>query len=494
MSSSDHLLCMASSVIQSHSARLAWSLLIYIFILLLSLRLLLPVLLAVFIPALSISSVRPFSIGHISWRSPSKSGPRSQWRKAKGDCINVTVGRIGLRCGWGGRTDKRAAGCARGTGWIILRVQQVKIVVPRAWIVTPAPHREPPSSPPLHPPASPSRLASLARSCLPLLTLFAIEISFELVIEQALLLEGTISGGTRITKAGKENRFAGWMALDGVRVLEVPPAPTQHDVTEAKHQSPSPPRPPLWPALHITERFSVVASAPLRPLLLASDSEIEGLARASIKVSVAFEEGSEGVHVRVHELKRIVAAVYDIAREARKRAEAAGLAPKTPSQTDLDEDETRGELSAQAQVTSGEEKNDATVSPLVYLRCVELSLPLFLISAHYNTPTHIVAASPSTPLPKSVAFAFTVKAVRGKLWLGGTSDDKDVKKEHKDWIGKERALAVGASFEWGEIEGRVKSDASEGLFLIPFLLLRSNIVTYFLMLFVSIHRGNLAGF
>ena len=167
-----------------------------------------------------------------------------------------------------------------------------------------------------------------------------------------------------------------------------------------------------------------------------------------MRLKVTFGEGEagdgEGVHVRIHELKRIVLSAEEVGRERSQM-----LAKHRPVQReDQDQEHVRSP--------------PRTTPPLHYLRSVELSLPLFVLSAHYHTPLHILAASPKRPLPTSVAFAWTVKNAQGMVTMGGTTDD--IAKEHSQFLGRGRALGVGAKLSWEEIEGRIKIDGTEGLF------------------------------
>ncbi|KAI5479861.1 hypothetical protein MNV49_002419 [Pseudohyphozyma bogoriensis] len=423
----------------------------YTVIAVVSLRILVSFLLAVLCPALSIASIGLFSIGNITWRSPSKS--KRNGKSADEDRITVKVGRVGWGCAMGGWRRKRKDGCAASSAWLVLKVSNVRVTIPKSWIVNPSAPKPPRPSrahhdDDQHRPKPPSRLLSLLPSLFPFLSLFAIEIAFELQVETALSVRGTLSAGTSLTRSRDlGTRLASWLALDGFRVVEVPPKPNDK-VAQPRHKGPSPPTPKLWPAVEIKERVSIVASAPFGPEMVGGGGR--GLGRASVNVAVVFGKGLEGVHVRVHELKRILRSVEDLQREKRR---AAGPMPRL---------EEESEAKDGAQSTKITPKEDAPPTALFFLRTVELTLPLVVISAHYNTPIHVLAASQSNrPLPQSVAFALTVKDVAGKVWLGGTSDDAEMLETHRAWMGRERELACGAKFEWREIVGRIKADGSE---------------------------------
>lgn len=239
----------------------------------------------------------------------------------------------------------------------------------------------------------------------PLVRFVELEVEFGIELRGVLKVSGIISAGAEVGRAQEEGRrVGGWVGLEKLRVVELGAG--------------------ALPALEVRERVTLGAKA------LVRDGEVKG----GVEVEVLFGEGTEGVHVRVHELRRVL----DSLEEARG-------SDRRPTRR----------------------KDDARINLLSFLHSISIRLPLFLLSAHYNTPPHIHASCPNRPLPLSVAFAFTVRGVSGKLVMGGTTDGASARREHVEWLGKERELGVWARFGWEEIEGRVKADGSEGAFLLP---------------------------
>lgn len=453
-----------------HAASLAG----YALLALLSLRVLLPILLRLFAPRLSVGRLSPFGVGDISYTSD-LGGSTPQER------IRVHVGRVGWSC-WGSKT------CSKG--WFVLKLTEVRITIPRAALLTPP---RSPAPRPLHQqsaaapqqdesPASHgtiasilhlinsrllrpalNRLSAVASTLSSALVLFAVQIDFTIELEGTMQATGTLSGGVEVgghLHAGKsttsasssahdlrETRLGGWLALGNVEIHEhrLPPGP----------QAPSTPPTPRLPALAMRERLVLSLSAPLGPAggfaaLVSSKGRSFRAKGASVRVGITFGEGEvgdgEGVHVRIHELKRIVLSAEAVGRDrTRILSEHRARVEERPT-IDYEEDPRPGKPSL-----------------LHFLRSVELSLPLFVLSAHYHTPLHILAASPKRPLPQSVAFAWTVKSVQAKLSMSGTSED--IAKEHSQFLGRGRKLGMGARLAWEEIEGRIKVDGSEGEWL-----------------------------
>lgn len=194
-------------------------------------------------------------------------------------------------------------------------------------------------------------------------------------------------------------------------------------------------------ALWMKERMVVKGSAPLDATtgiggLLSSKGGCFSAGKASILAEISFTEGKEGVHLRVYEIKRILGSIQDTLL-ARKKIRL----PIEKDENDL--------------ISEGE-------NLFFYLKSISLNLPKFIISAHYDTPIHILAISPHRPLPQSVGFVLTIHGIEGKITMGGMTDGEGIKKDHAIWFGKSRELGVTAKFGWKEIEGRINIDGSEG--------------------------------
>ncbi|KAM0751839.1 hypothetical protein T439DRAFT_325030 [Meredithblackwellia eburnea MCA 4105] len=161
-------------------------------------------------------------------------------------------------------------------------------------------------------------------------------------------------------------------------------------------------------------------------------------------VQVAFGKGDEGVHVRVHELKRILRALEEVRGSPTASPDVDGVEQKRK------EEPTPHPLAAFLSSTGA--------PPLTF----SLSLPLFVLSAHYTTPPHVLSMSTKDkPLPHSVAFALTVKDVHTKVKIGGTTEDEFIDECHRSWLGKERHVGFRAEVGWREIAGRIRVDGSQ---------------------------------
>lgn len=339
---------------------------------LLLLPLLILLLLPTLFPALRIRAITPISLHHLSYRPPS---------------LRLDIARFG----WSLRRQRN--------GWLVLRLSGVKLMLPRGFFASPRP-----SSRTTPPPTSRHSFGPVARRIsevlAPLVAVLAVEIEFVVELEGMLALSGIVSAGGEVGRSRAEGRrVGGWIALERLSIVEL----------EKKG---------ALPALEVREKVEVGGKA------LLGEGGVGG-----VELAVEFGEGSEGLHLRVHELGRVLESLEEL---------------------------------RQAPTTTGR-KDDAT-TPLSFLRSISLRLPLVGLSAHYHTPPHILASTPNRPLPLSVAFALTVRGVEGKLVMGGTTDGATVRREHVEWLGKGRELGVRAKFGWEEIEGRVKADGSEGSF------------------------------
>lgn len=440
----------------------------YAVVFLLSLRLLLPVILYLFTPSLRIGSLSPFGLGNIVW-TPPWGGERSEER------VRIEVGRVSVSI-LGSKSSAK--------GWFVLKLSRVRIVVPRAAVLAvpnrpekskkngSAKHRIPrdPQGPPKSPHGIARRLAwfiqrrlihpavfrvnKVVSTLTSALVLFAVSVDFTLEVEQTLSATGVLSAGVEVGGALRPpkdsslpdddltTRLGVWVGLSNLNVLEWQARPDIDVVAR--------PTGALLPALTLKEQLVVSMSAPLGPRhgllsLIVRRGKNFAMTRSSVRVAVELRQSKTATaddmcaHVRVYELARVTSSVEALARERKDTR---------PSAENSGEGEQAG-----ARAPSDE------VSPLVYLRSIELTIPSFMVSAHYTTPLHILAASPKRPLPQSVSFAGTIRGLYGKLLLGGRSEL--VKREHLHWLGKGRTLGLGGRLFWEELEGRVKIDGHE---------------------------------
>lgn len=262
------------------------------------------------------------------------------------------------------------------------------------------------------------------------LSIFALEIGFSIEVEGVLLAEGILTAGIQ-SMEGSGSRVGAWIGLEKLRISE---GGVERGLS----------------GLSMKERMVISGSAPLDPT-----SGLEGLIRtrgscytptqASLEVDVKFE-GEKGVHLRYHEIGEIAERVQDLLSERKSRLRLA------------EENETPSEYG-----DVGEHLAASPLSnPINYLRSLSLSLPRIVVSAHYTTPSEIIAVCPNRPLPRSVGFVVTIKGIEGHIVMGGTTREANIKREHLEWFGKDRELGVRAKFGWEGIEGRVKVDGSEG--------------------------------
>ncbi|GAA5985789.1 hypothetical protein JCM10908_007112 [Rhodotorula pacifica] len=240
---------------------------------------------------------------------------------------------------------------------------------------------------------------------------------------------------------------------------------------------PSPPPPPLpshhsprWALCRGGVRLAIEFGGEAGPAVADATSGggdetlLVGLAaQASAKYAAAARKGEKstlgkvarsvdaGVHVRLQELEAIVGSLKGIMEQAkwttRRRRSGGG-----PSQ--------RGDDDGEAKAPPREKKP----SPLVFLDSISFELPSFLLTAQHTTPSAVISSSSSSPsaqsnLPKEIAFALLVRDVKAHVEINRSSED--VRKEHRDWFGRERQISWRIGAEWREIEGRVKLDGGE---------------------------------
>ncbi|GAA5830097.1 hypothetical protein JCM11251_006874 [Rhodosporidiobolus azoricus] len=532
------------------------SIALYAGILVVSLLIFIPLFLRLFILP------RGFSIGHLSltaihnfrWVAPPPPGNPAA-RPDERPSVDVKKIRL-ARWGGGGSLAKAAAKLSRRQqkkpgAWVVLHLEGVRIRVPKAFALTPRPPKQTPApsrSSSLSPPTSPSPssrrssisvdssdldstpscaktshpafLHRLFRRLSGLLTLFAIQISFTIEVEDVAILDGVISAGGEVqhpaspVAQGKEESRGdslakAWVRLERLEVREIPHGLQRNlsvDPSSSGTQCP-------LPALELPEGVVLRVEAPLSPpsadggkwrvrpgsVRLGIDfggEEPEDIAagakraakgvRREVKDRVKAtkekargrtggknphaDEGEvapKGMHVRVHELKRLLNSVKEIAVQ-RERAEAKRDSKPTEQSASAKGGAPPPPRAHPARSASSPHPSSATDDskppPLGLLRSISLSLPAFILSAHYHTPLHVVAASSQStdrPLPKTMAFALTIRGVKAEVSMGGSSEDEGVRKEHREWLGKGRELACGAKLEWKELEGRVKVDGDK---------------------------------
>ncbi|BGP27835.1 hypothetical protein Rt10032_c13g5178 [Rhodotorula toruloides] len=452
---------------------------VYLIAAYLTLQLVLPLLLRLFIlpPHLRIGRFSFSSVSGIIWE---KNGVKVRVEKVR--CVRWRGTRAGQGIVGETQTDRD-----KDRAWFVVRCEGVTVDVKKNAVVQPRPKQDPPppstDSPRPPPPASPraSRTSALLPRLSSLLVLFALHIDVtSLTVEDTLVLSGTlcIGGEVALRNAGEEHGKA-WIRLSKVCLAEVA---TKEKEGEGKEP---------FPALEMRAPVVVRVEAPLQHLRPTSHQREgwalkergvklqvffggaepapdEGLRertrrgstsgglpgrirKASVQGRRAAQEGEEaqeaGVHVRVHELKRVMEAVSELA--AQRKA-----AKPPPSQ--------RPTATKHRQPKRLDNCPPPGPSPLAYLDSLLLSVPSFAISAHYSTPSHILSApstSSAAPLPKTIAFALSVHDVRADVKLGGMSEE--VRGEHREWIGMGEEIAWNVGAEWRKVEGRIKMDGSE---------------------------------
>ncbi|GAA6043699.1 hypothetical protein JCM8097_007486 [Rhodosporidiobolus ruineniae] len=518
---------------------------LYSVILVLSISLLLPLFLRLFIlpRGLSIGRLSLTAVHHFRWVAPSPPGAVPPLSEE--DRLQVEVRKVRLaRWGGGGVVGSLAAkavpsgqGQRKKGAWVVLRLEGVRVRVPKAFMTTPKSRSSSSASTPdpaspapssrrssissTHTPSSeprsthPTFLTTLARRLSGLLTLFAIQIDFRVDVEDVACIEGVVSAGGEVlhqqkggatveglggddgdekkggaTPAGGDALAKAWVRLERPEIRELPRGLDRSAPSSAAT---------AVPALEMPQGVVLSVEAPLlapsgegaegkwRPLPGAVKVAVEfggrppqdvagGVARRAAKgvkrevkeklrpgrekrrereeKDEAEQEMSElgrqgGVHVRVHELKRVLRSLHEL--QCQRERSGAAVAANSPTSTST---------TSSASASSASRKP----SPLALLHSVSLSLPSFVLSAHYVTPLHILASSSSSvdrPLPETMAFALAVSGVKADVRMAGQSDGKEVRKEHRDWLGKGRRCEVVAGMEWREVEGKVKVNGRE---------------------------------
>lgn len=466
---------------------------VYLVALYLTLQLVLPLFLRLFVLP------HHLRIGRFSFSSVSG----ISWEK---DGVRVSVDKVGF-VRWRGRravhgiVGETQTDRDKDRAWFVIRCEGVTVDVKKEALVEPrarpAPSPPPPShsthsTRPHHPPAPPphpSRFSALLSRLSSLLVLFALHIEItSLTLEDTCVLSGTLCvGGEVALKSPGAEHLKAWIRLSKVRLAEV--STKKHDDDRDKR---------AFPALEMPAPLVVRVEAPLEHLRptprqregwtlrargvklqvlfggaepanedgprersrRGSSSGGAGLAgrirKASMQARRAAHGGEEaaeqaGVHVRVHELKRVLEAISALAAQQKS---SKPQAPRRPQPNTVKQHPPLHRL---------EDCPPPRPSPLAYLDSLLLSIPSFFVSAHYTTPSHILSApstSSAAPLPKTIAFALSVHDVRADVKLSGTSDD--VRGEHRDWIGRGEEVAWTVGAEWREVEGRIKMDGSEG--------------------------------
>ncbi|CDR46544.1 RHTO0S12e05996g1_1 [Rhodotorula toruloides] len=456
------------------------TLVVYLIAAYLTLQLVLPLFLRLFVLPhhLRIGRFSFSSVSGISWE---KDGVTARVEKVR--CVRWRGRRAGQGVVGETQTDRD-----KDRAWFVIRCEGVTVDVKKDALVLPREKRDPPPPPgdsprpPPPPPPHPSRFSALLSRLSSLLVLFALHIDItSLTLEDTLVLSGTlcIGGEIALRSAGAEQVKA-WVRLSKVRFAEV--------ATKEEGMGKQP-----CPALEMRAPLVVRVEAPLQHLR-ASAHQREGWApkergvklqvlfggaepaqedaqarertrrgstsgglagrirKASMQTRRAAREGEEaeqtgGVHVRVHELKRVLDTVSELAAQ---RKAAKPSAPRQPEPT------------LQQPPKRLDECTPPRPPPLAYLDSLLLSVPAFVISAHYTTPPHVLSApstSSAAPLPKTIAFALSVHDVRADVKLGGLSDE--VRGGHREWIGRGEEVAWIVGAEWREVEGRIKMDGSE---------------------------------
>ncbi|KAM0789695.1 hypothetical protein ACM66B_006555 [Microbotryomycetes sp. NB124-2] len=367
-------------------------------------------------------------------------------------------------------------------GWVVLKVINVRVTVPKDKLIKhstrpPRPHSKAPRTPRPPPPPPPSaarpskglvgRVIHVFRNRLILptisrayravstlstaLVLFAVEVNFQIEVEHVLKASGTLSSGfevggiirrpkrkTLADDGATDNDFVArvgaWLSLANLKVHEFRPHPTSK-----LH----------LPAFDLPRRVTLSLSAPLTPenrlsTLINTRGRSMFMEPATVRVAIKFEGDQEtsGVHLRLYEAQRLLTSVQELVAERRK----TNPDPPSPSES--------------TNVDCLQQNEAVNPHPLSFLRSVELSIPFIVVTAHYHTPLHVLAAAQSKrQLPSSALFAVCVKQLSGVLLMGGKSSS--IEREHLEWFGKDRTLGVGGRLSFEEIDGRVQVDGAE---------------------------------
>ena len=314
-------------------------------------------------------------------------------------------------------------------------------------------------------------LAHLSAACV---AMCAVEVEFVVEVEGVAEVRGRISaGGSLVLPSSKEQRASDvsdedgarlplpskvgfWLAVGELEVLRAP-CPETGAATATPSASASALQPAArLPALAMPAKLLISVALPVQFTTTTSKSAGSRVPLGSVEVDIRFgsedadgpDEGgvTDGVHVRAPELTQIMCAAEEMAEQAKERkaaAKAEGRAHPEPSPTFV-----------------GEPGTSTKPSPARFLRSISASLPLLVLSAYYHTPPGLHDLPSLTPLPKSVAFALTVKAVKGRIVMGETTEAEGVNPCHRAWLGRERRLGVGGRFEWDAVEGRIRANGS----------------------------------
>ena len=250
------------------------------------------------VPGLTVRRAWLGSVRRISWLSAARnSDPAAR--------LQVDVALVGWTIRW-----------RRGRPSVVLRAHGVRVHVPRAWLAAPRSSARPPTRPAIPADARPAKalkkaadepalaLPRVVARLLPFLGWVELEVDALVVVEDVLTLSTTLRAGVHslpISTTSPNPKAAAWLSLSKLLIREL--APTATTTTRSTKQQP--PAKSAWPAISILEPVVVRAEAPLQLK--------PGVGGAAL--AVAFGRGAEGVHVRVHELKRILRSFEAIERE-----------------------------------------------------------------------------------------------------------------------------------------------------------------------------------
>jgi hypothetical protein len=438
---------------------LKYALIAYLF-----LNLFLRFLLPLFIPfSTSIGHLSPASLHNLSIK----------WKG-----LHLTVGKFGVSARGGGKT-----------AWWVLYGEGIKLKVPRSALLdlVTKPNQaktsktketkesEPCSTPPC-PPPQPSRLR---RILLPFLVrrlfhIVSIHLEVTLDVEDVGLIEGTLKFGGRYKKPHlrvpivgtprQEDKVSVWASVEDLTLTE-----PLRGLDQKEHKK-------LLPAVELREKVTFRLSGPvgyeewktLRPregsirASMEREEEKDGILARMKRGHHRDEKSSEGLVVRIHQLKRLLRSVEEVHSEVKDKKE------QLKSQTSS---------TSSSPSSSKDSPSCAKPSPLAYFDSFSISLPTVIFALHYTTPISVMASSsPSVnqSLPQTIGFAAIISGIKGNLKLKAKSEGEWIRDSHKAYLGRGRVCEVIGSIGWEELEGRMDANAKEGSFSYFCILPRSN--------------------
>lgn len=353
-----------------------------------------------------------------------------KWRDVKGARVNIAS------VSW----NFAGAGCARGGGrsWFVLRIEGVKVWLPKSLLQ--ASEKERSKREKIKPSPASSRRSSISSNSnvehsssstwlhqlgtstfsalfvwiykviIILLSHITIEIKIQVELEDTFTAKTTFRAGGNL-RSSLNSKIEAWVGLEGLSISEIP----------KKNSTRKP-----FPAVEVQSVLLLTASAPIdssigMDRIFSTKGACLGITKSSVEIGIEFPEALKGIQIRMVELQRLCASL------------------PAPRNQDSNLDDSK-----------------STPNSISYLRTLSITLPLLIVSAHYDTPPELLNFAASRPLPESATFTLRILDVQGILELGGKTDDNSC--VHRDYLGKARALNIQAKLGFSKIEGKVKVD------------------------------------